>query len=282
MNHVEEAAAMPGHMRLSPEDQQEFDAISAAARVRHEKERKAAKARGRHAFPDSPYEGSWAHEEEFRRSKRKDSGRPHYHGHPLDDRSVRLHNEFIESGLSARSFIEENDEDYEGPAEWRGTDPAARRLFSAVCAGNARAVTELKQAGADSNTPFKTAYGTLTAKEMAALLFKEGMRHGEHSRLGDRLKPQRDVLYVVADSREEVNALLEPKQPVAEEGHTSPRKARTGVTDPGWAGKHVTHAARKRLSRTCSPHDLSYGGKCMNCGFDPEPEAAPVRSSRSA
>lgn len=62
---------LPDSMKLSPEEQSELDSIRSAARERHERARKAAKARGRHDFPESPYESSWAFEQEFRRNKRK-------------------------------------------------------------------------------------------------------------------------------------------------------------------------------------------------------------------
>lgn len=42
--------------------------IQAAATTRHERARKAARQRGRTAFPDLPYECSWAFGEEFRRN----------------------------------------------------------------------------------------------------------------------------------------------------------------------------------------------------------------------
>ena len=45
--------------------------IKTAAKVRHEKARRAAKARGRMDFPDLPYECSWAFETEFLAGKHK-------------------------------------------------------------------------------------------------------------------------------------------------------------------------------------------------------------------
>jgi hypothetical protein len=59
-------AKMPDHLRLTPAEQAQLDAIQADAKIRHEKARKAAKRRGRTDFPDLPYECSWAYEEEFR------------------------------------------------------------------------------------------------------------------------------------------------------------------------------------------------------------------------
>lgn len=44
----------------------ELEAVRKVARDRHEKARRAAKARGRHDFPDLPWECSWAFEEELR------------------------------------------------------------------------------------------------------------------------------------------------------------------------------------------------------------------------
>lgn len=62
-------AIMPDSMRLSTDHEKELEFIRKAARTRHEKARKAAKKRGRHDFPDFPYEDSWAYENEFRRKK---------------------------------------------------------------------------------------------------------------------------------------------------------------------------------------------------------------------
>jgi hypothetical protein len=61
-------AFMPDHLKLTPDEQARLDGIHRAARIRHEKARKAAKRRGRHDFPLEPYECSWAYEQEFRRT----------------------------------------------------------------------------------------------------------------------------------------------------------------------------------------------------------------------
>ena len=62
----ETMASLPDSMRLSPSAEAELREIQTAAKVRHEKARKAAKRRGRLDFPDLPYECSWAYEEAFR------------------------------------------------------------------------------------------------------------------------------------------------------------------------------------------------------------------------
>ncbi len=64
-------ALMPDSLRLTTEEQQQLDAIQTAAKIRHERERKAARKRGRVDYPMLPYECSWAYEQEFRRSIRK-------------------------------------------------------------------------------------------------------------------------------------------------------------------------------------------------------------------
>lgn len=48
----------------------ELEKVRAAAKVRHEKARKAARKRGRLDFPLLPYECSWAFEQEFERKNR--------------------------------------------------------------------------------------------------------------------------------------------------------------------------------------------------------------------
>ena len=60
-------AMMPDYLRLTPGQQAILDEIKRKAKIRHEKARLAAKKRGRHDFPDLPYECSWAYEEKFRR-----------------------------------------------------------------------------------------------------------------------------------------------------------------------------------------------------------------------
>lgn len=44
--------------------------IRDAAKIRHEKQRKAALKRGRKDFPLLPYECSWAYEQEFYRNRK--------------------------------------------------------------------------------------------------------------------------------------------------------------------------------------------------------------------
>lgn len=63
-------AMLPDNMRLTDDEVKELEEIRQAARILHEKERKAARGRGRKDFPASPYECSWAYEQEFFRSKR--------------------------------------------------------------------------------------------------------------------------------------------------------------------------------------------------------------------
>jgi hypothetical protein len=63
-------AKMPDHLKLTPDEQAQLDAIKQEAKIRHEKERKAAKRQGRVDFPALPYECSWAYEEEFRKRVR--------------------------------------------------------------------------------------------------------------------------------------------------------------------------------------------------------------------
>lgn len=55
---------------LPDREKAELEVIRDAARVRHEKARKAAAIRGRTDFPLLPFECSWAFEEAFRRSRR--------------------------------------------------------------------------------------------------------------------------------------------------------------------------------------------------------------------
>ena len=57
------------HLQLTPEHEIELQEIIKKAKIRHEKARKAAKNRGRHDFPDLPYEASAAYEKEFQSSK---------------------------------------------------------------------------------------------------------------------------------------------------------------------------------------------------------------------
>jgi hypothetical protein len=57
-------------LQFTPAQQAQLDAIKQAARVRHEKARKAAAKRGRKDFPLLPFECSWAFEEQFRRQLR--------------------------------------------------------------------------------------------------------------------------------------------------------------------------------------------------------------------
>lgn len=74
-------ASLPDSLRLTSAESIALEEIHRKARIRHEKERKAAsrrlepsaKARGRKDFPESPYEDSWAFEEEFRRGYREGS-----------------------------------------------------------------------------------------------------------------------------------------------------------------------------------------------------------------
>lgn len=63
-------ALIPDNLKLTSAETTALEEIRRVARKRHEKERSAAKARGRHSFPESPYEDSWAFEEEFRRGYR--------------------------------------------------------------------------------------------------------------------------------------------------------------------------------------------------------------------
>lgn len=58
-------ALMPNYLRLRPDLEAKLAAIRQAAKERHERARKAAKAQGRVHFPDLPYESSWAYEQEF-------------------------------------------------------------------------------------------------------------------------------------------------------------------------------------------------------------------------
>lgn len=61
---------MPHPLLLTIAERGELDRIRSAAKVRHEKARKAAARRGRHNYPELPYECSWAYEEQFRRERR--------------------------------------------------------------------------------------------------------------------------------------------------------------------------------------------------------------------
>jgi hypothetical protein len=63
-------ALLPDNLKLTEEEAAELERIRTAAKIRHEKARKAARQRGRLDFPDLPYECSWAYEEEFRNRKR--------------------------------------------------------------------------------------------------------------------------------------------------------------------------------------------------------------------
>ncbi len=64
-------ALMPDLLQLTTIERAELDEIRRKAKIRHEKNRKAAARQGRKDFPDLPYECSWAYEEEFRKSGRK-------------------------------------------------------------------------------------------------------------------------------------------------------------------------------------------------------------------
>lgn len=64
-------AILPDNMRLTSNEEKELESIREKARVKHEKARIAAKKRGRTDFPNSPYEDSWAYENEFKRKKLK-------------------------------------------------------------------------------------------------------------------------------------------------------------------------------------------------------------------
>lgn len=63
---------MSNPLRLTKTEMDLLDTIKAKARVRHEKERRAARQRGRLEYPLLPWECSWAYEEEFRRRVRED------------------------------------------------------------------------------------------------------------------------------------------------------------------------------------------------------------------
>lgn len=52
---------------LSVSERIKLSDIQSAAKVRHEKARKAARKKGRKDYPMLPYECSWAFEEEFRK-----------------------------------------------------------------------------------------------------------------------------------------------------------------------------------------------------------------------
>lgn len=62
---------IPESLRLTPAEEQELQTIRAAAVIRHERNRKAARRRGRHDFPLLPYECSWAFEVEFLQQRRR-------------------------------------------------------------------------------------------------------------------------------------------------------------------------------------------------------------------
>ena len=53
----------------TPEERTALEKIRAQAKIRHERERKAASRAGRD-YPDSPYECSWAYELKFIRESR--------------------------------------------------------------------------------------------------------------------------------------------------------------------------------------------------------------------
>lgn len=53
------------HRRRNPEPS--LEEVKRLAKIRHERERRAARRRGRKDFPMLPYECSWAYEEEYRR-----------------------------------------------------------------------------------------------------------------------------------------------------------------------------------------------------------------------
>ena len=85
--HGTPAGQLPDYMRFTPAQQAQFDQVVAQAKVRHEKARKAAKARGRHSFPDSPFEGSWVHQLQWFRENcqdnlRDETDRPRRAGSP--------------------------------------------------------------------------------------------------------------------------------------------------------------------------------------------------------
>ena len=61
---------VPEALRLAPHEQAELDRIKDAARERHREVYKARTKRGL-PYPESPFECSWAFEEQFRRSLRK-------------------------------------------------------------------------------------------------------------------------------------------------------------------------------------------------------------------
>jgi len=63
-------AMMPDSLRLTAGETQQLDEIRRNARIRHEKDRKAAAKRGRLDYPDFPYECSWAFETQWLRQKR--------------------------------------------------------------------------------------------------------------------------------------------------------------------------------------------------------------------
>jgi len=59
---------------LTPNEAAELQRIREAAKVLHEKARRAAAQRGRHDFPALPYECSWAYEQEFLQLERSGFG----------------------------------------------------------------------------------------------------------------------------------------------------------------------------------------------------------------
>ena len=63
---------MSNPLRLTKTEMDLLDTIKAKARIRHEKERRSARQRGRMEYPLLPWECSWAYEEEFRRRVRED------------------------------------------------------------------------------------------------------------------------------------------------------------------------------------------------------------------
>jgi hypothetical protein len=64
-------ALMPDSLRFTPAEEAQLEAIRVVARKRHQLARLAARRRGRVDFPESPYECSWAYEQEFRRKVRQ-------------------------------------------------------------------------------------------------------------------------------------------------------------------------------------------------------------------
>ena len=69
-------AIIPESLKFTPEEQAKLDAIRVKAKMRHERERKAAAKHGRKDYPLQPYECLWAYEEQFRREVRKPAPEP--------------------------------------------------------------------------------------------------------------------------------------------------------------------------------------------------------------